>query len=204
MVSALRNDISNGSLQNLNAFLTEIIANQHTPPGAKHLVQLAAPSEKSFSGKRTMRKIQPESLAGLCAQPWVPVTRNLAQVDFPVIWESEEELVERASLAEVLTCLKKHGVGQGRGKEDLCCVWLTVTCSEWTRGRLELKQHSCARGSRAANGRAGEWGSWSHARLTHEPLVRGKRGWETSGMGHECSNSNNLGLPAMEVVKERV
>lgn len=98
MVSALRNDISNGSLQNLNAFLTEIIANQHTPPGAKHLAQLAAPSEKSFSGKRTMRKIQPESLAGLCTQPRGAVTRNLAQVAFPAIWECEEELAECASL----------------------------------------------------------------------------------------------------------
>lgn len=60
------------------------------------------------------------------------------------------------------------------------------------------------KGSRAANGGAGEWGSRSHAPLTHEPLVRGKRGWETSGMGHECSKSISLGPPAMEVVKERV
>lgn len=62
--SALRNDISDDTLQNLNVFLTGIIANQHLRPGAKHLAQAAGPSEKYFSGKWILRKTQPESLAG--------------------------------------------------------------------------------------------------------------------------------------------
>lgn len=67
-------------------------------------------------------------------------------------------------------------------------LFVTVALVERTRRRLEPKHRprgscgqSSVRGSRAAAGKAGARRGPSRAPQGHEPLVRGERGWESSG-----------------------
>lgn len=70
-------------------------------------------------------------------QPWRLFARHFTQAVSSVHWETEKECPKPD---EVLCCLKKHSLGNGKVKENLHHLWLFLICFKWTWDYLELVQ----------------------------------------------------------------
>ena len=95
-------------------------------------------------------------------------SKQYFRVWMPFLWESKQTMsswcktLRAVRPPEVLICFKKHGVQEGKGKVNACCVWLLLPCLEWTWRCLELKQWPCVvlRGS-SSKGSGQQMAGWS-------------------------------------------